>query len=195
MRCNLFAAFDNTARRARPRQPDKHHRPPPAAPSAESHAVAVALDHTDTFEWNTKQICQDLCIGRRVTHAKVERARDDGDCAFGFEMDRTQFFSGSRGYFEIATNAQPAQEAAFLAFALALIKAGVISRLQRLFEDAEKVAAVINHIGGGFEWQIAFSNDIALAQVDTVYAELAGREIKCTLHVIIAFGPARAAIR
>src|SRR5262245_47670225 len=129
-----------------------------------------------------------------MTHAKVERAGNDRHRSVCFEMDGAQFLTGRRGHLEIAANAQPAQEATLFAFAPALVKAGIVGSLQRLLEYAKKIAAVVRHVGGGPERQVAFANDVAPAQVEAVDAKLARREIERALHVIVAFGPACAAI-
>jgi hypothetical protein len=63
-----------------------------------------------------------------------------------------------------------------------------------LLKYAKKIAAVIRHVGGGLERQVAFPNDVAFAQVKAIDAELARREVQRALDVIVAFGPARAAI-
>src|SRR5215510_6332972 len=111
-----------------------------------------------------------------------------------FEMDRSQFLPATSGHFEIATNAQSAQKAALFAFALSLVEARVVGCLERLLEHAEKVAAVVGHIGGGLERHVALADHVALAQIETIDPEFGRGEIERALDVIVAFGSPRAAI-
>src|SRR5262249_61232074 len=130
--------------RLRPPPSDKHHRARPAAAAAERHAIAVAFDHADKLERHAEQIRQNLRISRRVTHAEVERAGDDRDRAIRFEMHRAELLAGSGGDFEVATDAEPAQQTALAAFALALVEARVVGGIQRLLEHAKEIAAVVS---------------------------------------------------
>ena len=133
-------------RRFRERGADEHHRARAAAAAAEAHAVAVAFDHADAIERNAELVAQDLRIGRGVAHAEIHGAGDDGDRAVRLEMNGAQFLAGAGGHFEVAADAEAAQQPALLALALALLEAGIVGHLQRLLEHAEKIAAVVGHV-------------------------------------------------
>ncbi len=87
---------------------------------------------------HAEHVGQHLRISRRVPLAEVHRAGDDGHHAVGLEMDGAQFLAGRGGDFQIAADAEAAQQPAFLAVALALVEALVVGHLQRVLEQRGK---------------------------------------------------------
>ena len=124
----MLAALDHNCRRFSERGADKHHRTRAAAAAAERHPVAVAFHHSDAVERNAEQVAQYLRIGRCMAHAEIERAGNDGHRAVGIEMDCAEFLAGRCRHFEITADAESAQQAALLAFALALLESGIVGR-------------------------------------------------------------------
>ncbi len=129
-----------------------------------------------------------------MTHAEIQRAGDDGHRAVGLEMNCAQFLAWRGRHFEVAPDAKTAQQAALLALALALLEAGIVGCFQRLLEHAEKVAAVVGHVRGCLERQIALADHVALAQLDAIDAHLGSGKVEHAFDVVISFRPAGAAI-
>ena len=126
--------------------------------------------------------------------AVIERAGDQRHRAVGLEADAAHFLVRRRGDFEIRADAEPAQLAALLAFAPAGREALHVGGFERILEHAGEIAAVICHVGGGIERDLRGADVVLLAQRNPVDAHLGGRGIDQPLHIIVALGPAGAAI-
>src|SRR6185437_14216082 len=106
---------------------------------------------------------QHLREGRRMTLAVIERAGDYGHGAIRLEMDAAHLLRSRRRRFQIAADAEPAQQSALPALALAARKTLDVGKCHRVLEYAGKIAAVIGHAGGRLEWHFPGANEVALA--------------------------------
>ena len=131
---------------------------------------------------------------RGVAHAEIERAGRQRHGAVGIEFDVGELLRRRRGDFEEIADAEPAQLAALAAFALALGKALAVGKLERLLGQRREIAAVVGAAGCGLVRQVARRDLIALAQRHAIDAHLDGGGVDQPLHVVVAFGPAGAAI-
>src|SRR5689334_270860 len=77
--------------------------------------------------------------------AVVERAADERNAAVLVEGDLGELLVRRRGHLEIGADRDAAQLAVALALALALRKAGIVGKLQRVVHDAGEIAGVVHH--------------------------------------------------
>ena len=139
-------------------------------------------------------LAQHLRERRGVALPVIERAGDDGDGAVGLEADAAHFLARRRGDFEKAADAEPAHLAALAALALAAREALDVGGLERLLEHGGEIAAVIVAAGGRLARDLARPDLVAPAQLEPIDAHLGGGGIDQPLHVVVALGPAGAAI-
>src|SRR6185503_15922844 len=125
--------------------------------------VAVALQETDTVERNAELVGQDLCEGRGVALAVVERAGDDRDGAVVLEAQSAHFGGAGGGRLDVAADAEAAQLAGLLALALALLEAGDVGLLHGEVEQAGEVAAIVDGAGGRGERHVLGADEVATA--------------------------------
>ena len=127
--------------------------------------------------------------------AVIQRAGDDGDGAVGLEADATHLIAGVGGHLQIVTDAASSHLAARTALGLARGVAVPIGGDQRLVHHSGKFAAVVQHARRRAIRHLLRLDMVAPAQFDPVDAHLARRGLHQALHVIVALGPSRAAIR
>src|SRR5262245_28284488 len=194
MRGDLFALLDHLGSRFHDRGAAVHYRFRAAGTASRQELVAVALQEANAFERNAEPVAQYLRKGRRVSLPVIERASDDGDGAVRFEADTAHFLARRRRHLEEASDTEPAQFSALAALAFAAREALHVRGLERALEQARKVAAVVIAAGGRLDRNLARPYLVAPAQLQAINAHLGGGRVDQPLHVIIAFGPAGAAI-
>ncbi len=160
--------------------------PPPG-----NQLVAVALQQPDALERNPEL----LVLGKRrpMPLTVIERAGGDRDIAVGLEADAAHLVGGRSGHLKIVADATTAQQTALAAFFLTGSKPVPIGLGQCLIEHRGELTAVVRCAVRRLVRHRRLGNVIAAAQFDLVDAQLGGG-VDQPLHVIIAFGPAGAAI-
>ncbi len=114
--------------------------------------------------------------------------------AVGVEGDAGKLLRRRRGDFEEIADAETAQPAAPQTFPFAARKSFAIGKLERLLAQRGEIAAVVSHGGRRLARHLGRPDLIAPPQRHPIDAHLGRRRIDQPLHVVIAFGPAGAAI-
>src|SRR5215813_2792761 len=169
-----------------------HDRFRAAGAASRQELVAVALQQTDAVERNAEPVGEHLREWRRMSLPVIERASDDG--AVGFEADAAHFLAGRGGDLEKVSDAEPAHLSAFAALAFAAREALHVRHFERVLEQARKIAAVVMAAGSRLDWNLARLDLVAPAQLKPIDAYLGVGRVDQPLHVIIALGPAGAAV-
>ena len=130
----------------------------------------------------------------RVPLPAAAGADADGHLVAAWKSDVRGLFGERAGDLQIATDADAAQPALLLRRFLARGKAGITAKLERAFERAGKVAAVVGVAESGGVGNLVGLDQIAPAQFGGVDAGLIGGGIDQPLHQVARLRPAGAAI-
>ena len=103
-------------------------------------------------------------------------------------------FAGARGDFKVGADAEPAQPAALAALALAAGEALAVGKFERLLGQRGEVADVEGRSRRGLERQLLRADLVAPAQRHRIDAHFGCGRVDQPLHIIVALGPAGAAI-
>jgi hypothetical protein len=126
--------------------------------------------------------------------AVIERAGDDRDIAIGLKADAAHLLRRRPGDFEIVADAAAAQQTARPALGLACRKSVPIGVPYGSVEHSGKLAAVIGRPVGRLVRHHLGRDVVLAAQFDPVDAHLGSGRVNQPFHVVIALGPAGAAI-
>ncbi len=191
---DLFAALDHLPARLDDRRSARHDRFRAAGAAAGDQLVAVALQQADALERHAELAGQHLGERRGVALAVVERAGDDRDRAIGLKAYAAHLVLGRRRDLEIVADAAAAQLPPCVAVGPARREAVPVGGRERPVEQRRELAAVVGRGDRRRVGHLRRLDVVAPPQRHRVDAELARRRVDQSLHVVVALGPAGAAI-
>src|SRR3954467_10050683 len=99
-----------------------------------------------------------------MAHAEIHGTGQRRDAAVGLEDDAAELLRRRRGDFQEAADAEAPQLAALAAFALAMIEAFVIGRLDRFLQYGGEITAVVGRPGRRLRRHVTGADVVPAAQ-------------------------------